>query len=129
LIRSYTVRLTDPPPLWPIAAAAAGVYLVRSAYTLTFPTDLTGLDGLAAAIGAAVLGAATASTITRNLGIRVAISLILKLIYALIVTVNTVGYLTATYVAALAWWHLTAAAHTVREAAPNNPVTRWLARN
>ena len=48
--------------------------------------------------------------------------------YALVVTVNTIGYLTATYVAALAWWHLAAATHTVREAAPDNPVTRWLAR-
>jgi hypothetical protein len=116
------------PPLWPIAAAATGVYLVRSAYTLTFPTDLTGLDGLTAAIGAAAIGTATASTVTRNLGIRVAVSIILIPGYALVVTVDTVGYLTATYVAALAWWHLAAAAHTVREAAPNNPVTRWLAR-
>jgi hypothetical protein len=115
------------PPLWPIAAAAIGVYLVRSAYTLTFPTDLTGFPELTAAIGAALLGAATATTATtatRNLGIRVAVSLILVPGYALLVTVNTVGYLTATYVAALAWWHLAGAIHTVREAAPDNPLTR-----
>jgi hypothetical protein len=116
------------PPLWPIAAAAIGVYLVRSAYTLTFPTDLTGYPELTAAIGAALLGAATATTATRNLGIRVAVSLILVPGYALVVTVNTIGYLTATYVAALAWWHLAAAIHTVREAAPDNPLTRWLAK-
>jgi len=116
------------PPVWPIAAAAVGVYLVRSAYTLTFPADLTGFPGITAAIGAVLLGVATASTATRNLGIRVAVSLILVPGYALVVTVNTIGYLTATYVAALAWWHLAAAVHTVREAAPDNPLTRWLAK-
>jgi len=116
------------PPVWPIATAATGVYLVRAAYTLTFPIDLTGFPGLTAALGAALLGAATAATATRHLGIRIAVSLILIPGYALIVTVNTIGYLTATYVTALAWWHLTSAAHTVREAAPDNPVTRWLVR-
>ena len=116
------------PPLWPIAAAAAGVYLVRAAYTLTFPTDLTGYPGLTAALGAALLGVATAATATRHPGIRVAVMLILVPGYALVVTVNTIGYLIATYVAALAWWHLAAATHTVREAAPDNPISRWLAR-
>ncbi len=116
------------PPVWPIAAAAGGVYLVRAAYTLTFPTDLTGFPGLTAAVGAALLGVATAATATRQLGIRIAVMLILVPGYALVVTVNTIGYLTATYAAALAWWHLAAAFHTVREAAPDNPVTRWLAR-
>ncbi|GGK99444.1 hypothetical protein [Mangrovihabitans endophyticus] len=116
------------PPVWPIAVAAAGVYLVRAAYTLTFPNDLTGMPGLTAALGAALLGAATAATVTRHLGIRIAVMLILVPGYALVVTVNTIGYLTATYAAALAWWHLAAATHTVREAAPNNPVTRWLTR-
>ncbi|MFC7279104.1 hypothetical protein ACFQS1_34515 [Paractinoplanes rhizophilus] len=116
------------PPIWPIAAAGAGVYLVRAAYTLTFPTDLIGFPGLTAALGAALLGVATAATVTRHLGIRIAVMLILVPGYALVVTVNTIGYLTATYVVALVWWHLAAAAHTVREAAPDNPVTRWLAR-
>lgn len=116
------------PPLWPIAAAATGVYLIHSAYTLTFPTNLTDMEGLTAAIGAALLGAATASTVTRNLGIRVAVSLILIPGYALVVTVNTVNHLTTTYIAALAWWHLAATADTIREAAPDNPITRWLAK-
>lgn len=116
------------PPLWPIATAAAGVYLTRAAYTLTFPTDITGLHGLTAAIGAALLGAATAATVTRHLGIRIAIMLILIPGYTLVVTVNTISYLTTTYVAVLAGWHLTAATHTLREAAPDNPVTRWLTR-
>ncbi len=116
------------PPIWPIAAAAAGAYLVRAAYTLTFPTNLTGAPGLTAAIGAALLGAATAATVTRHVGIRIAIGIILVPGYALIVTVPTIGYLTATYVAALIWWHLAASAHTVREAAPDNPLTQWIAR-
>jgi hypothetical protein len=116
------------PPIWPIAAAAAGVYLVRAAYTLTFPTNLTGAPGLTAAIGAALLGAATAAIVTRHVGIRIAIGIILVPGYALIVTVPTIGYLTATYVAALIWWHLAASAHTVREAAPANPLTQWIAR-
>ena len=116
------------PPIWPIAAAAAGVYLVRAAYTLTFPTNLTGFPGLTAAIGAALLGAATAATATRHLGIRIAVSLILVPGYALVVDVTTIGYLTATYVAALIWWHLAATTHTLREAAPDNPLSRWLAK-
>jgi hypothetical protein len=116
------------PPIWPIAAATAGVYLVRAAYTLTFPTDLTGFPGLTAAIGAALLGAATATTITRHIGIRLAISLILVPGYALVVAVTTVGYLTATYVAALVWWHLAATAHTVCDTAPDHPLARWLTK-
>jgi hypothetical protein len=39
--------------IWP-NAAAAGNYLFQAAYTLTFPTDLTGYPGLTAAIGAAL---------------------------------------------------------------------------
>jgi hypothetical protein len=65
------------PPLWPIAAAAASLYLVRSAYTLTFPTNLTDSPGLTAAFGAALLGAATATTAARHLRIRIAGSVIL----------------------------------------------------
>ncbi|MCM4078249.1 Hsp70 family protein [Paractinoplanes hotanensis] len=114
------------PPVWPIAVAAAGVYLVRSAYTLTFPTNLTGFPALTASVGAALLGAATAATVTHRLGIRLALGFILVPGYALVVSVNTIGYLTATYVAALLWWHLAATARTVREAAPDNFITRWL---
>jgi hypothetical protein len=116
------------PPIWPVAAAIAGVYLVRAAYTLTFPTDLTGFPGLTAAIGAALLGTATAATVTRHLGIRLAISLILVPGYALVVAVTTIGYLTAAYTAALLWWHLAATAHTLRDATPDHPLTRWLAK-
>lgn len=116
------------PPAWAIAAAAAGAYLVRSAYTLTFPTGLIGLPGLTAALGAAALGAATAATATRHLGIRIAICLILVPGYALVVDVTTIGYLTATYVATLLWWHFAAAARTLREAIPDHPFIRWLAK-
>jgi hypothetical protein len=110
------------PPIWPIAAAAAGVYLVQAAYTLTFPTDLTGFPSPTAAIGAGLLGAATAATAARHLGIRVATGLILVPGYALVVTVTTIGYLTTAYIAALLWWHLTATAHTVRDAFPEGQV-------
>nr|WP_296072751.1 hypothetical protein [uncultured Actinoplanes sp.] len=89
------------PPAWAITAAAAGVYLVHAAYTLTFPTGLIGLPGLTAAIGAAAIGAATAATATRHLGIRIAICLILVPGYALVVDVSTIGYLTSTYLATL----------------------------
>jgi hypothetical protein len=75
-------------PIWPVAAATAGVYLVRAAYTLSFPTDLIGFPGLTAAIGAGLLGAGTAATITRHIGVRLAISLILVPDYALVVTVS-----------------------------------------
>ncbi len=116
------------PPIWAVAAATAGVCLVRSAYTLSFPTDLTGLPGLTAATGAALLGAATAATATRHLGIRVATGLILVPGYALVVDVTTIGYLTAAYIVALLWWHLVATAQTLREAAPDHPLTRWLTK-
>ena len=116
------------PPVWPIAAAAAGVYLVRAAFTLSFPVNLTGNPSIVAAIGAALLGAATAATATRHLGIRVAISLILVPGYALVVAVPTIGYLTAAYTATLIWWHLAATSHTVRDAAPDHVLTRWLAK-
>ena len=115
------------PPIWPIAAATAGVYLARSAYTLTFPTDLTDHPGLVAATGAAILGAATAATATRHLGIRLAIAAILVPGYAFVVTLRTIGYLTAAYIITLLWWHLNATAHTVRDATPNHRLTRWFA--
>ena len=117
------------PPVWPIAAAAAGVYLVQAAYTLSFPVNLTGYDSVIAALGAALLGAATAATATRSLAIRIAISLILVPGYALIVTPTTIGYLTAAYTATLIWWHLTATARTLRDALPNHPLTRWFAKD
>ena len=116
------------PPVWPIVAAATGVYLVRAAYTLTFPVDLTSYPGAIAAIGAGLLGAATAATATRHLGIRVATSLILVPGYALVVAVTTIGYLTAAYTATLIWWHLALTAHTLREATPHLPLTRWLSK-
>jgi hypothetical protein len=116
------------PPIWPIAAAATGAYLVRSAYSLSFPTNLTGYPGVIAATGAAILGAATAASATRHLGIRIALGVILVPGYALIVALRTVGYLTTAYIITLLWWHLTATAHTLREAAPNHRLTRWLAK-
>ncbi|GGK99484.1 Hsp70 family protein [Mangrovihabitans endophyticus] len=116
------------PPLWAIAAAATGVYLVRAAYTLTFPVNLTGFPTLTATIGAALLAAGTAATASRHLAIRAAISLILVPGYALVVTVNTIGYLTATYTATLTGWHLATTMHTLREALPDNPLTRWLTK-
>jgi hypothetical protein len=48
--------------------------------------------------------------------------------YALVAAVTAIGYLTATYVAALIWWRLAATALTVREAAPEHFLTRWLAQ-
>jgi hypothetical protein len=117
------------PPVWPIAAAAAGVYLVRAAFTLSFPVDLTGYHSIIVAIGAALLGMATTATATGNLAIRIAISLILVPGYALIVTPSTIGYLTAGYTAALIWWHLAVTALTLRDALPDHALTRWLAKN
>ena len=72
------------PPIWPIATAAAGVYLTRSAYTLTFPTNITGNHGIVPAIGAAALGAATATTVTRLPWIRAATGAVLVPGYALV---------------------------------------------
>jgi hypothetical protein len=118
------------PPVWPIAAAAAGVYLTRSAFTLTFPTNLTGYYGIIAAIGGAALGAGTAATVTRQPWIRAATGAVLVPGYALVVTVNTITYLATAYVAALIWWHLAATASTLHDAIPDSPgmIRRWIGR-
>jgi hypothetical protein len=73
-------------------------------------------------------GAATAATATRYLWIRAATGLILVPGYALVVAVTTIDYLTGAYTAVLIWWHLTATGHTVRNAAPDHLLTRWLAK-
>jgi len=46
----------------------------------------------------------------------------------LVVDVSTIGYLTGAYAATLLWWHLAAAARALRQAAPDHPLTRWLAK-
>ncbi|MEV7628840.1 hypothetical protein [Actinoplanes sp. NPDC089786] len=106
------------PPIWPIALAAAGTFLVRWAYTTTVVrSEFPFLYGIAA-IGAAALGAATAATVTRQRWAQVTTGLILTPGYALLVTVHTIRYLTITYIAALIWWHLTATLRTLRDATP-----------
>jgi hypothetical protein len=115
------------PPVVAVALAAAGVYLERAALTLTFPVDVIGMTGLVQAGGAALLGIATALTVTRQPLLRAVTGFILAIGYALVSTAATVHYTTAAYIVVLAWWALTTAAVTVSAATPqiSASVKRW----
>ena len=106
------------PPILPIAVAAAGIYLLRSSYAYSFPTNLIGFRGVIAVIGAALIGFATAATATRQSMIRVGTGALLALGYAFLADPSTAPYLTVIYVIALLWWVLTVTARTLREAVP-----------
>jgi hypothetical protein len=116
------LRSSRPPTLW-IALAAAGAALIQSAMTLTPPTDLIGHDGLVARTGAAVLGTATACTVIRQPTLRAIATPILAIGYATVLTVTTAPALTIGYLAAITWWILTVATHTIRTAYPALPDT------
>jgi hypothetical protein len=118
------------PPAAAIALATVGIYLIRSAFTLTIPTNLIGFPGAIAAAGGALLGLATAGTATRQPLIRAITGCVLALGYALVTTVTTAPYLTITYITALIWWTLSATIRTIQYATPGATTTirRWLNR-
>jgi hypothetical protein len=120
-----------PPPTLAIAAGASGVYLMRSAFTSSFPTSLTGSPATITAVGAAMLGAATAFTATRQPLIRAVTGGILALGYALVGNLDTARYLTITYIAVLIWWALTTTARTIHYALPGTTknLNGWLSRS
>jgi hypothetical protein len=99
--------------------AAAGIFLMRAALTLTIPVDLTGMPGLAGSLGAALLGTATVFTISRSRVIRYVAAPGLAIGYALVFTYNTSSALIVGYLAALTWWGIRLTAQTLRLAFPD----------
>ncbi|MGN9811483.1 Hsp70 family protein [Micromonospora sp. BQ11] len=98
--------------------AAAGMFLMRAALTITTPVDLTGMPGLTGSIGAALLGAATALTASRSRVTRAITAPGLAIGYALVFSSNTSSALIVGYLIALTWWGLRLTAHTLRLAYP-----------
>ena len=76
---------------WPRPGKSAAGRSQPTAAALTFPTSLTGNDGIIAAL------VGVAATFTRQPWIRAATGAIHVPGYALVVTVNTDTYLTAAY--------------------------------
>ena len=106
---------------------ATGIYLERAANTITFPVDLLGMTNATRAAGGALLGIATALTATRQPFLRTITALVLGIGYGLLTNVSIDHYLTAAYIAVLAWWALTTATVTIRAAAPRAELAlrRW----
>ncbi|MFI7609543.1 hypothetical protein ACIBTV_31125 [Micromonospora sp. NPDC049366] len=98
--------------------AAAGIFLMRAALTLTTPIQTNATAGIAGSLGAALLGAATALTASRGRLIRAITTPGLAVGYALVFSYNTSGALAVGYLVALTWWGAQLTAHTLRLAFP-----------
>ncbi|MGC4862827.1 hypothetical protein [Micromonospora sp. DT41] len=106
------------PAITHAITATAGIYLMRAALTLTTPISTNTIAGIAGSIGAALLGIATALTISLSRTIRAITAPGLAIGYALVFTVDTTGALIVGYLAALTWWGIRLTAHTLRLAFP-----------
>ncbi|MEU5908469.1 hypothetical protein ABZ780_29375 [Micromonospora sp. NPDC047467] len=106
------------PAITHAITATAGIYLMRAALTLTTPISTNTTAAIAGSIGAALLGIATALTISRSRTIRAITAPGLAIGYALVFTVDTTGALIVGYLAALTWWGIRLTAHTLRLAFP-----------
>ncbi|WLS44819.1 hypothetical protein Q3V37_26110 [Micromonospora profundi] len=106
------------PAITHAITATAGIYLMRAALTLTTPISTNTIAAIAGSIGAALLGIATALTISRSRTIRAITAPGLAIGYALVFTVDTTGALIVGYLAALTWWAIRLTAHTLRLAFP-----------
>ncbi|MFI1995644.1 hypothetical protein [Actinoplanes sp. NPDC020271] len=100
------------PPVSAIALAAAGVFIEQLAFS-TSPTYLFNMAGLFQTAGAAMLGAATAFTATRQPLLRGIAGVILGGGYALVTGFFTARYLTIAYIVVLVWWAVTTTATTI----------------
>lgn len=123
---AWMARLS--PPVVAVGLGSLGVFLMRSAFSFTFPTSVTGYPGAVTFLGAALLGVATAWTATRQPLTRAVIGGILGIGFALVGTHDTAPYLTLTFVAALIWWTLALTLQTVRYGMPRTAerLRRWL---
>ncbi|KXK62673.1 hypothetical protein AWW66_07055 [Micromonospora rosaria] len=99
--------------------AAAGMFLMRAALSLTIPVDLTGMPGLVGSLGAALLGAATILTITDSRVLRALAVPGVAIAYALVFTYSTKSALIVAYLAALTWWAVRLTTKTLHLAFPN----------
>ncbi|WP_406045942.1 hypothetical protein OG799_16565 [Micromonospora sp. NBC_00898] len=109
------------PAITHTVTAAAGIFLMRAALTLTTPVDLTGMPGLAGSVGAALLGVATTLTASRSRVIRTITAPGLAIGYALVFSYDTSSALIVGYLIALTWWGIRLTAHTLRLAFPHVP--------
>ncbi|MFI7578243.1 Hsp70 family protein [Micromonospora sp. NPDC049497] len=107
------------PAITRTITAAAGIFLMRAALTITTPVDLTGMPGLAGSLGAALLGAATALTASRSRVTRAITAPGLAIGYALVFSSNTSSALIVGYLIALTWWAIRLTTHTLRLAFPH----------
>ncbi|WBB69203.1 Hsp70 family protein [Micromonospora sp. WMMD812] len=98
--------------------AAAGIFLMRAALTLTTPIHTNNTAGIAGSLGAALLGAATALTASRSRAIRTITAPGLAIGYALVFSYDTSSALIVGYLVALSWWGIRLTAHTLRLAFP-----------
>ncbi|MEU1687916.1 hypothetical protein [Micromonospora sp. NPDC005707] len=115
------------PAILHAAIATTGIYLMRAALTITPPVDLTGMPGLIGSAGAALLGVATALTVSGSRTIRMVTAPGLGLGYAIVFTNDTNGALIVGYLVALSWWGIGLSAHTLRLAFPTaGPALRRL---
>ncbi|MEV0156295.1 Hsp70 family protein [Micromonospora sp. NPDC050686] len=106
------------PAVTHVLIAAAGIFLMRAALTITIPVDLTGMPGLAGSLGAALLGTATAFTAAHSRIIRAIAAPGLAIGYALVFSYDTGSALIVGYLVALTWWGIRLTAQTLRLAFP-----------
>ncbi|WDQ02261.1 hypothetical protein PVK74_10790 [Micromonospora chalcea] len=106
------------PAILPAAIGTTGIYLMRAALTITPPVDVTGMAGLMASAGAALIGVATALTAIRSRTARAITAPGLAIGYAIVVTYDTNSALIVGYLVALTWWGIQLTAHTLRLAFP-----------
>ncbi|MCW3818978.1 hypothetical protein ONA91_31525 [Micromonospora sp. DR5-3] len=102
------------PAILHAAIGATGIYLLRAALTLTPPVDVTGMPGLIASAGAALIGVATALTAIRGRTARAITAPGLAIGYAIVVSYDTHSALIVGYLVALTWWGIQLTAHTLR---------------
>ncbi|MFF0372533.1 hypothetical protein [Micromonospora sp. NPDC005087] len=102
------------PAITHAITATAGIYLMRAALTLTTPISTNNIAGIAGSIGAALVGIATALTMSRSRTIRAITAPGLAIGYALVFTIDTTSALIVGYLAALTWWGIRLTAHTLR---------------
>ncbi|MET8367659.1 hypothetical protein ABZU53_29450 [Micromonospora sp. NPDC005194] len=106
------------PVITHAVTATAGIYLMRAALTLTTPISTNTIAPIAGSIGAALVGIATALTISRSRPIRAITAPGLAIGYALVFTADTTSALIVGYLTALTWWGIRLTAHTLRLAFP-----------
>ncbi|BCY07344.1 Hsp70 family protein [Actinoplanes sp. L3-i22] len=121
---SWLQRVSPPAPA--IALAAAGVFVEQLAFS-TSPTYLFDMAGLFQSAGAAMLGAGTAFTATRQPLLRGIAAVILGSGYALVTGFFTARYLTIAYIGVLIWWAIiTTAATVMASTSLGGWLRRWL---